>query len=209
MEAVQLHRQPAILMTGMWPLSRRAGWLRARSQEQSGPLKGSAEAPTAGLTPRSWSRWAWAAFPGLRRNIKGLVAVCHPGLDVWDRPQRPETGQSHSRLQSQSEEETDGVIYPQNPPTAWVLRAILFMAFPCLHCHIQFLIHSFIHSFLHSFIHFFAYSFIRSFLHSLISSLIHFFTHSFLHSFIHFFTHSFLHSFIHFFTYSFVSSLIH
>lgn len=83
MEAVQLHRQPAILMTGMWPLSRQAGWLHALSQEQSGPLKGSAEAPTAGLGAGAWSRWAWAAFPGLRRNIKGLVAVCHPGLDVW------------------------------------------------------------------------------------------------------------------------------
>lgn len=33
---------------------------------------------------RSCSRWGRAAFPGLTRNIKGLVAVCHPGLDVWD-----------------------------------------------------------------------------------------------------------------------------
>lgn len=35
-------------MTGMWPLSSQAGWLHAQSQEQSGPLKGSAEAPAAG-----------------------------------------------------------------------------------------------------------------------------------------------------------------
>lgn len=132
METLPLHGQPAVLMTGMWPLSSQAGWLRARSQEQSGPLKGSAEAPTAGC--RIWNRWRRTAFPGLARNVKGLVAVCHPGLDVWDLS-GPRLA-SHSRLQSPSAEEKDGAISLQTSPTVKVLRTVPASAcsFLSLHC---------------------------------------------------------------------------
>lgn len=123
METVQLHGQPAVLMTGMWPLSSQAGWLRASergAKNKAGPLKGSAEAPTAGC--RSWNRWRRAAFPGLTRNVKDPVAVCHPGLDVWDLSS-PRLA-SHSRLQSQSAEKKDDVISLQTSPTVKVLRPI-------------------------------------------------------------------------------------
>lgn len=126
METLPLHGQPAVLMTGMWPLSSQAGGLRARSQEQSGPLKGSAEAPTAGC--RIWNRWRRTAFPGLARNVKGLVAVCHPGLDVWDLS-GPRLA-SHSRLQSPSAEKKDGVISLQTSPKGSENRPSLRLLFP-------------------------------------------------------------------------------
>lgn len=124
---------------------------------------------------RSWSRWRRAAFPGLTRNIKGLVAVCHPGLDVWDL-----SGQrlaSPSRLQSQSAEKTDGVIYLQTSPTVEVRRTIPSTALPCLS--IAILPHSFIHP-LSTLTHSFSYS-TRSFMHFFTHSLIQF-THPFTHS---------------------------
>lgn len=122
---------------------------------------------------RSWSRWRRAAFPGLTRNIKGLVAVCHPGLDVWDL-----SGQrlaSPSRLQSQSAEKADGVIYLQTSPTVEVRRTIPSTALPCLSTAI--LPHSFIHSptqhtdslisLLHSIVH----AFLRSLTDSILTSI--------------------------------------
>lgn len=79
MEAVQLHRQlndwhvaaqqPSRLAVCTEPRTKRA--IKRQCRSSRGRL-------------RSCSRWGRAAFPGLTRNIKGLVAVCHPGLDVWD-----------------------------------------------------------------------------------------------------------------------------
>lgn len=90
------------------------------AKNKAGPLKGCAEAPTAGCW--SWNRWRRTAFPALARNVKGLVAVCHPGLDVWDLS-GPRLA-SHSRLQSQSAEKKDGVISLQTSPTVKVLRPV-------------------------------------------------------------------------------------